>query len=312
MRQFLRLMRSSGCMFILLIISDITVSAQEYEIEGFAGQTLKGEVKLTLYDGDTTYRTYVARISDGRFMFSGKLRSKTLAEIQMPMYPSHFIYVEPGKMSIIYDNDITVAPRVNGSRSNSEYRYLLERCHETEFESCIVAYIQANPTSIFCPFLIYNHLKSIDVTKKESLMNGLSGEAKETYHYHMLKKRLTANQALSKGAKFPDIGIPFHPKNKELRQSHKGKYVVFSVGASWCEQCNRAENQIDSIISKNDEVVHFNVKLDDDKRGWDAPYIQELAIEYIPYIIVIDPEGCIVARDTRYWELYKHIPNIHQ
>lgn len=296
---------------IFIMISTI-LTAQEYVIEGSAGSVAKGEAKLTIYDGDSTKHTYVARISDGSFVFKGNIRTTFLAEIQIPSYPSHFLYIEPGKITVVFDNDVSVSPRINGSRSNSEYRYLLEQCHSVGFESCIIAYIQANPGSIFCPFLIYNHLKTTDATKTEELLNSLSGKALNTYHYHLLKKKISTQQSLSKGAQFPQVRLPGKLPLEEVRQSHQGKYVVLSIGATWCEQCLRAESHIDSIVSNNSAAIHFNVRLDDDKRGWEAPYVQKLAIDYIPYIIVIDPQGYIVARDLRYWELHKHLPVINQ
>ena len=45
------------------------------------------------------------------------------------------------------------------------------------------------------------------------------------------------------------------------------------------------------------------INIDNDKRIWDAPVMQKLGIEHIPFIVIVDKDHKIVARDIRVWEM---------
>lgn len=301
-----------GCIFIIMALFATAVTAQEYLIEGLCERQMRGKARLIVYDGDSSRQTYVARFNENRFVFNGNVASVVLSELQLPGYPPLFFYLEQGKTTIVFDSSVSAVPRVNGSRSNSQYRYILEQCRNSDFESCIIGYIQANPTSVFSPFLIYNHLKTIDADRLAQLVDGLSGEAVHTYHYHLLRKQVATRQSLAVGSALPDVVLPSKQQLGKVCASYAGKYLLLTIGASWCEQCQRVGNHIDSLVEQNPSVAHFNVNIDDDRRLWDAPVVQQLAIDHIPYIIVIGPDGRILSRDPRYWELHKLLPQAQQ
>ena len=66
---------------------------------------------------------------------------------------------------------------------------------------------------------------------------------------------------------------------------------------------SRADVATRLFAEKNVKVLTINI--DDNPNGWDAHYLQQLSVNHIPYMIMVDPEGKVTARDIRSWELYK-------
>ncbi len=76
-------------------------------------------------------------------------------------------------------------------------------------------------------------------------------------------------------------------------------HTLIIIGASWCRQCSDAQRIADSIPS----LRSVTINIDNDKWLWDAPIMQQLDIDHIPFLILVDNRRTIVARDIRPWEL---------
>ena len=57
------------------------------------------------------------------------------------------------------------------------------------------------------------------------------------------------------------------------------------------------------LKDKYPDIKPIEINIDLEKETWDAPFVKTLAIEHIPYLILLDKNGRIVARDVRIWEL---------
>jgi thiol-disulfide isomerase/thioredoxin len=122
--------------------------------------------------------------------------------------------------------------------------------------------------------------------------------------------------------KAPEISLP-NPDGKIMKLSElKGKYVLVDFWASWCTPCRRENPNVvkmyDKYKSKGFEI--FSVSLDKDKEAWkraiqsdnlkwkyhvsdlkqwDSSVIPLYGIESIPYTILLDPKGNVVATNLR-------------
>lgn len=122
--------------------------------------------------------------------------------------------------------------------------------------------------------------------------------------------------------KAPEIALP-NPTGKIMRLSDlKGKYVLVDFWASWCGPCRRENPNVvkiyDKYHSKGFEI--FSVSLDKDgeawKRAitsdnlkwkyhvsdlkqWESSVIPLYGFDAIPYTVLLDPKGNIIATNLR-------------
>lgn len=190
-----------------------------------------------------------------------------------------------------------------------------------------------SPGAVFYAFNIAGSRNIFDAPELDSLVRQTSDKFKEhagfaTFKSMLIQQIAGAATSSSQTANYPLLNqqAPELTMNdidgKSLSlSSFKGKYVLVDFWASWCKPC-RAENP--NVVAaynkyKDKNFTILGVSLDDDKKAWlgavkedhlswsqisdlsggGSAAIQAYQFTGIPFNVLVDPDGKIIAQSLR-------------
>ena len=166
----------------------------------------------------------------------------------------------------------------------------------------------------------------------ERYYDNLTPEVKASYPGQLLKEKMTSLRSINVGGIAPDIDL-LAPDGKHIKLSSlRGKYVLVDFWASWCGPCMREMPNVVKLYKeckgKNFEIV--GVSLDQkrdawlnaveknkmkwiqvsDLKSWATAPVKLCNVSAVPYTVLVDPDGKVIALDLRGEELIKKIKEV--
>ena len=196
-------------------------------------------------------------------------------------------------------------------------------------DSLVTNYPDCHATALIIDKFV---IKSRDLVEVEKMYESLTPRIKNAYLGRKLKTSIDNIKRTSIGNVAPDFTLPT-PDGKNVSLSdYRGKIVLLDFWASWCGPCMREMPNVVKLYKeckgKNFEIV--GVSLDQkrdawlnaveknkmkwiqvsDLKSWATAPVKLCNVSAVPYTVLVDPDGKVIALDLRGEELIKKIKEV--
>lgn len=321
---------------MVLFTSSILFSQKKVKIEGAVINNTKFE---EVFIEDIVHQKVLAssRIdNNGKFSLSAYLDKTNFYKLKFNDEYYIILVLSPGdKIDINADISNLYAPEIEGSE-NSALIYStfdamqgydkkieeLTKKVDADKKEYIRKLILENLNSLSSLFFIDNLSIDEDIEIFKKLDASLSKKYPDNFLVLELHNKLAGSNNLAIGSMAPEIDLP-NPEGKNIKLSSlRGKYVLIDFWAAWCGPCRReSPNMVkmyENFHPKGFDI--YSVSLDQTKEAWekaikkdglekwthvsDLKYWNSAAgkaygVESIPFTVLIDKEGKIIAKGLR-------------
>ena len=225
------------------------------------------------------------------------------------------------------------------SKMDSKRMDSLSKLFEVPYNSIVAASNEKLVEKIRNNVSMYSSLiaiQALEPDKYSELYKALDGGLMKKYpsdnNVKMFHGVVSSMQATTIGQLAPDINLP-SPDGKEIALSSlRGKIVLIDFWASWCGPCRKEmPNVVKAYAKFKDKGFEiFGVSLDKEKERWVEaigkdgitwPQVSDLMqwesqvvrlynIQGIPYTVLLDKEGKILAKNLRGEDLEKKLTEV--
>lgn len=193
------------------------------------------------------------------------------------------------------------------------------------------AFIRSHPASLVSVYLIDKYFVQVrrpDSKRIRELVEPLTGDLRDRPYLQELVEKLDAMDRVSKGRTLPFFQTLDAEGVKVKRTDFKARYLLVHVWASWDEAsraANRALRRLHRKWSKSDNFAMLGISLDIDRgqwleavkadtlewkqtcdlKGWETEAVQKMAVQALPFNVLVSENGRILGIDLTTDEIEK-------
>jgi len=175
-------------------------------------------------------------------------------------------------------------------------------------------------SSFLTPFIIRNYLfDQIDGNELDSMLSKLDTVIYHSPDYKFLAEQLPHMKKVAIGQPAAEIALNDPAGNAVSINSFKGKFLLIDFWAAWCRPCREENPNVVKLYNdyKNKGFEILGVSLDDDRdkwlqaikddkltwsqvsdlRGWESEGAKLYLVNAIPYNVLLNRDGVIIAKN---------------
>lgn len=202
----------------------------------------------------------------------------------------------------------------------------------TNQDQTFTSFILKNPKSLAILFLLDALTVDENIDTYSKVDSSLFAAYPENFYVINFHNQITSSKKTAIGTLAPDFILPDTSGNNISLSSFRGKYVLIDFWASWCGPCRREmPNMVklyQDFAAKNFEILGVSLDKTRDKwvdainsdhlvwtqvsdlKYWQSEVTPIYNVKAIPYTVLLDKEGKIVAKNLRGEELYNKVESL--
>ncbi len=182
-------------------------------------------------------------------------------------------------------------------------------------------FVTNNPASVGAAYFVCTLTQTFDINKLKEIINTFSPSIKNSEYVRFLNEELLLNQKLSLDSPAPGFALLSSTGDSVKLSDYEGKYLLIEFWASWCKNSEERNKELRILydkyknagleilsisLDKEEDEWRYGIERDSlewrqasDFLYWESPVSKYYRVQKIPYEILIDPNGKIIAINPR-------------